>query len=77
MPTNRINVQMETYQDPNTMDYIVRLRIPITLTRTDGEFKWRVIQAIALALTERETKYAGADTAEGLTALLAVEEGCK
>ena len=65
-----MSVTMKSMTDPLTGDILVQIRISPTMTRTDGEFKWRLIQAITLALTEKEAKYAGADTPEGLTRLI-------
>ena len=67
-------IKMNTSRDMLTGDYLVMIRIPQYLTRTDGEFKWRVIQALTLALTEKEARYGGSDTPEGLQALIEVME---
>ncbi len=61
---------MQVTRDLVNNDIMLLLRIPDTVCRTDGEFKWRVLQAITLALTEKESRYEGADTVEGLQGLL-------
>jgi len=65
-----MKLEMWTQTDAVTGDILVGIKIPQHLTRTDGEFKWRIIQAVTLALTEKEAQYGGHDTEEGLAALL-------
>ncbi len=64
-----LDIKMRYRRNPLTDDIELLLMIPQRLTRTDGEFKWRVIQAITLALTDKESHYGGADTKEGMEAL--------
>jgi len=68
MNQSTLDIKLESAQDPLTGDIRLFLTIPQLLTRTDGEFKWRIIQAIVLALTDKET-YGSADTEEGLQEL--------
>lgn len=65
----RLGIKLSAARDQINGDTLVVIRIPEYVTRTDGEFKWRIAQAVILALTAKET-YPGVDTPEGFQRLL-------
>ncbi len=49
-----LNVVLSTAHDPMTDDLLVQVRITPQLLRSADEWKWRVTQAVVMALSKYE-----------------------